>query len=200
MNYFLYICPLLWIVMISFVGHHGTDTDSAKQILEDNYKLSVGDSEWLGDGVYFFVKGIDSKTLELAEKWAKVQSWDNDKKTSKYKEFCILESKIEVKKSEFLDLTTEEGVRVFSYLVEKFEDKITSIGKKLKFHDGLLLNLARKESILPLEVVKGDFYIKFEKERMKKISLRTSNCTICAVYNPSKSIFSKTIIRRGHIK
>jgi hypothetical protein len=187
-------------MVFSFDGHHGTSLNSANEILSSNYELSVGDEEWLGDGVYFFVTGVSSKTSELAEKWAIAQSWDNDKKVLKYKEYCVLQSNIRVNESEFLDLTIEEGVEVLSYLADRYKAKIKSIGTKLKFHDGLLLNLARGEGFLPLDVVKGNFYIKFAKERMERVNLRTSNCTICAINNPYKNILSNSIIKTGQIK
>lgn len=110
-----------------------------------------------------------------------------------------MESNIEVDESEFLDLTTENGVEVLNYLVDTFMDKISQTGMKLRFKEGLILNLAREEGLLPLEVVKGNFYIKFAKERIKRINLRTSNCTICTVYNPEKSITSNTVIKTGMI-
>ncbi|ANI88821.1 hypothetical protein A9P82_05670 [Arachidicoccus ginsenosidimutans] len=187
-------------MVLSFEGHHGTSIISAKAIINSNYQLSYGDNEWLGDGVYFFVQGVSSKTIELAEKWAVAQAWDNDNKEYKYKEYCILQSLIDVEDAEFLDLTIEDGVEILNYLVDKYKDKIESIGKNIKFYDGLILNLARNEGILPLEVVKGNFYIKFAKERIEKINLRTNNCTICTVYNPSKSISSNSIIKTGTIK
>ncbi len=105
----------------------------------------------------------------------------------------MLQSNIRVDESEFLDLTIEDGVEILSYLVDRYKDKIDSIGKKMKFYDGLLLNLARGEGFLPLEVVKGNFYIKFAKERIERINLRTS-------YNPSKCVFSNSIIKTGQIK
>lgn len=185
---------------IKFEGHHGTSVDSAKEILNSNYKLSIGDGEWLGDGVYFFISGVSTKTVELAEKWAIAQSWDKKNKNLIYQEYCVIQSEIEVDESEFLDLTVEEGVEILEYLVDKYKEKIDSIRKRMKFLDGFLLNLARGEGILPLEVVKGNFYIKFAKERMERINLRTSNCTICTVYNPSKSLISNSIIKTGHIK
>jgi len=85
-------------------------------------------------------------------------------------------------------------------LVERYKDKIETIGKKMKFYDGLILNLARGEGFLPLEVVKGNFYIKFAQERIERINLRTSNCTICTVYNPNKNIISNSIKITGQIK
>lgn len=185
---------------IKFTGHHGTSYDSASGIIKSNYNLSYGDNEWLGDGVYFFVKGISSKTMELAEKWAQTQSWDNNKKEYTYKNYCVIHSEIEVDEKEFLDLTTEDGVEILNYLVNKYKEKLDSIGKKVHFYDGLLLNLARGEGFLPLEVVKGNFYIKFAKERIERINLRTSNCTVCTVYTPSKSILSNSIIKTGTIE
>lgn len=187
-------------MIFSFEGHHGTSIESATNILASNYELSKGDDEWLGDGVYFFVNGISSKTVELAEKWAVAQSWDNEKKILKYKEYCVIQSSIQVDESEFLDLTIEDGVEILQYLVDRYKEKIDSIGKKMKFLDGLLLNLARGEGFLPLGVVKGNFYIKFAKERIERINLRTNNCTICTVYNPSKNVASNSIIKTGHIK
>jgi len=187
-------------MVFSFYGHHGTSLESAKKILASNYELSIGDDEWLGDGVYFFVNGVSTKTLDLAEKWAITQSWSKEDKILKYSEYCVLQSNIQVDEFEFLDLTTEDGVEILSYLVDKYKEKAEAIGKKMRFLDGLLLNLARGEGFLPLEVVKGNFYIKFAKERIERINLRTSNCTICTVYNPSKNIFSNSIIKTGHIK
>lgn len=187
-------------MILSFVGHHGTSIESATMILNSNYELSKGDDEWLGDGVYFFISGVSSKTVELAKKWAIAQSWDSSKKALKYREYCIIQSSIKVDESKFLDLTIEDGVEILEYLVVRYKEKIESIGKKMRFLDGLLLNLARGEGFLPLEVVKGNFYIKFAKERIERINLRTSNCTICTVYNPSKNIVSNSIIKTGHIK
>lgn len=187
-------------MLFSFEGYHGTSFDSAKKILSSNYELSIGDDEWLGDGVYFFVSGVSTKTSELAEKWAIAQSWDRERKILKYTEYCVLHANIEVEESAFLDLTTEDGVEVLTYLADKYKDKLKTAGKRMIYQDGRLLNLARGEGFLPLEVVKGNFYIKFAKERIEKINLRTNNCTICTVYNPSKNVLSNSIIKTGYIK
>lgn len=187
------------MTVISIEGHHGTSLASAKLIQGDDYRLSKGDEEWLGDGVYFFVEGVNSNTSNLAKEWAVAQSWDNKSKTHKYQQFAVLKSVIEVKEENLLDLTIKEGIEVLEYLVDKYLDKIKTIGKRLSFHDGMLLNLARKEGILPIEVVKGNFFIKFTKERIERINLRTNNCTICAVCNPKKNITSKEIVKIGDI-
>lgn len=186
-------------MIVYILGHHGTSIDSAKEILKSNYRLSLGDEEWLGDGVYFFVPGVSNKTLDLAEKWAVAQAWDNSNKTYKYDKYCVMQAEIEVDDSSLLDLTTAEGVEIMNYIADRFSEKISSINRKLYFYDGFLLNLARNEGLIPLEVAKGNFYIKFAKERMHCIHLRTSNCTICAVYNPQKNITSNRTVKKGDI-
>ena len=175
---------------ITIKGYHGTNFDSAKKIVTSNYKISKGDDHWLGDGVYFFVEGISTNIVKLAEKWAKAQSWNNKTKTRNYNKYAAIESIIEVDEENFLDLTTEEGVKIFFYFGQK----------GLKFLDGFLINLMRGENVLPpTEVIKGNFYIKFEQERKNKINFRTNNCTICAVYNPEKNIKYNKIVDKGEI-
>lgn len=183
-----------------FIGFHGTSSESAEEILDSNYKLSIGDNEWIGDGVYFFISGISSKPEEQARKWSVAQSWDNLSKSYRYRRFCVIKSKIEVEEDLFIDLTTEDGVEVLNYFLECFENKIKRINKRLEYIDGLLINFARKEGILPIDVVKGNFYIKFAKERIKRINLRTPNCTICTVFEPNKNIVDTHIINTGDIK
>jgi hypothetical protein len=187
-------------MLLQFNGFHGTSVSAAKQIVSSNYESSIGDDEWLGNGVYFFVSGISSKPEEQAKKWAIAEAWDKDKQVYKYKNYCVINSVIEVEEDNFIDLTKEEGVEILTYLAECFEKKLNKISKRFKAVDGLLINLAREEGILPIDVVKGNFYIKFAKERIKRITLRTSNCTICTVYEPTKNITNSNIIEIGDIK
>lgn len=185
---------------ISFDGFHGTNLKSAKEILKSNFNLSIGDLEWLGNGVYFFTAGISSKPEEQAEKWAIAQSWDKYLQKYRYNNYCVIKSNIITTDDFFLDLTKEEGLEVLEYLIFRFEDKIKALGRKLDYLDGLIINLARGEGILQIDVVKGNFYIKFAKERMRNINLRTNNCTICTVYRPSINLKDVTVLKTGKIK
>ena len=185
---------------ISFEGFHGTSLKSAKEILNSNFELSIGDIEWLGNGVYFFITGISSKPEEQAEKWAIAQSWDKTSQIYNYNNYCVLKSKIVVDENKFLDLTHEDGLEVLEYLVVKFESKIKTLGKKLDYLDGFLINLAREEGIFEIDAIKGNFYIKFADERIKRINLRTNNCTICTIYKPIDNLEEITVLKTGKIK
>lgn len=180
-------------------GFHGTSLKSAKLIVESNFELSIGDKEWLGDGVYFFISGISSKPEKQAEDWAKVQAWDNLLKKNKYERYSVIKSIIDVEEEKFLDLTMEEGVEILKYLINKFENKIKTLKRNLKFIDGLVINHARKEGILDIDVVKGNFYIKFARERIYGINQRTNNCTICTVFEPNKNLSETKILKTGDV-
>lgn len=181
-------------------GYHGTSLKSAKLIISSNFKLSVGDKEWLGNGVYFFINGISSKPEKQAEDWAIAEAWDKIAQRNKYERYSVIKSSIEVEDDKFLDLTVEEGVEILNYLTDKFEKKIKILKKRLVFIDGLVINLARGEGILDIDVVKGNFYIKFARERIGRINFRTNNCTICTVFEPNKNIINSTILKIGEVQ
>lgn len=44
---------------ITLEGFHGTDNALVDSILSNGLRPSLGDKEWLGDGGYFFVQGIN---------------------------------------------------------------------------------------------------------------------------------------------
>ena len=186
--------------IITIKGHHGTNSNNCRKILNSNYKISKGDREWLGDGVYFFIEGVSSEnSIELAKKWVIAES-----SKRRYKDYTVIESEIKVAEENLLDLTNKEGVEIFSYFYKKFFEEIKKELNKgqqgLKFCDGFLINLMRKKETLPIEVVKGNFYIKFDEERKNKINFRISNCTICTVCVPQKNIINNNkVVDKGKI-
>ncbi len=179
---------------VNIEGFHGTSFDRAKKIILEDFNLSLGDREWLGDGVYFFIDGISDKPSSQAEEWSIAQSWDNNKREYTYKRYSVLKCQIEVEEDNFLDLTTRDGVEVLDYIIDKHKVKMKNIGKKITYIEGFIINFVREEGILPVEVAKGNFYIKFTKERLYRLNRRTPNCTICSVYNPKKTIKKKELL------
>ena len=84
---------------------------------------------------------------------------------------------------------------------EKAIDFFAEKGRKLQYIDGYLINFARGEKLLDIEVSKGNFYIKLRKEdRIFGLSRRTPNCTICSVYDPRKNIVKMESVKNGRIQ
>lgn len=183
-----------------FIGFHGTSFDNAINITQGSFQPSKGNTEWLGDGVYFFIEGINRNPAIQAEKWAIAQSWDSDVKENRYDRVSVIKSDIIVEDDFFLDLTSNNGVEILSYVIEKYQNKLLSIGKKLKYLDGLIINFIRGEGILNIQVVRGNFYIKFTNERINKINLRIPNTTICAVFDPKINLNNSVIISNKDIR
>ncbi len=179
---------------MSTKGFHGTSEKSAKSIIQNNFKPSKGHTEWLGDGVYFFVEGLSKKPIDKSRAWAVLQSWDKKTKQNRYDRYSIIESDLLIEEKFLLDLTCPDGVEIFEYIKEKFKNKIKKSSRKLVYLDGLIINLAVKHKLLPIDAVKGNFYIKLTKEERKNnINFRTPNSTICNVVNLEK-ILNSTVI------
>ena len=177
-------------------GYHGTDIKHTESIRRNGFAASGGDHHWLGDGAYFFTEGLPPSPEENAEKWAVAQAWDKLKAGYAYTKFAVIKVLIEVEKEMLLDLTTMEGQTVFEYLRRKFILKIAAAGYKTAgygFKDGEIINIARQEGIIEADVVKGNFYIKFRKERIFNINFRMPNATVCAVFDTSKNIKTEHI-------
>lgn len=96
--------------MINFDGYHGTDNAHVRSILTRGVNLSVDDSHWLGDGIYFFAKGKSNHPEAQAEQWAILQAWDKVSQSNKYDHFSVLKAEISVEESNFLDLTEPNGL------------------------------------------------------------------------------------------
>ena len=169
-----------------------TDSKNTSSILKEGFKPSLGDNEWLGDGVYFFIEGLHKIPQEQATKWASCESWNKSKKEYTYDELSVLECNIQVEKDHLLDLTCSDGVELFEYIRDRHAEKIKKVAEKKRteiiYQDGALINFANKYLDLGIQVSKGNFYIKFAIERIKKYNQRTANATICSVVNPSENI------------
>jgi hypothetical protein len=182
--------------LITLEGFHGTNSANIKNIQDNNFKPSIGDAEWLGNGTYFFVEGIsnDRHPQTAAEHWAEASSWDNSLKQHMYRECCVLKTTIVIEDDEyFLDLTTVDGMEIFNYYRDKFNTEIkksrVSFRRDTKvFRDGELINELRDKKGLRIDAVKNSSYIKFKTERQLQIDFRTPNCTILAVYDTTKNI------------
>lgn len=188
--------------MIAFKGYHGTDIELADKITSTKFKISKGNSHWLGDGVYAFTGNTYGCSMSKAIEWGVSEAWDNYNKEYKYKKVGALEIETEVHEDKFLDLNTDDGRQVFEFLRDQFLAKIISQNKRLKtdvIQDGKIINTSRVLGIIEIDVVQGNFYIKFADQRKYQLSSKIPNCTICAIYNVDECIKKITLVDRKEI-
>ena len=187
--------------MINFEGYHGTDNAHVRSIMTTGFNISTGDSHWLGDGVYFFLKGKSTHPENQAEQWAILGAWDKANRANKYESFGVLKAEISVEENNFLILTDPSGLEILEYLKNKTLEKIKRLRRnsKIKIVDGYLINFGRNEMGIPIDVVKGDVFIKLTKdERKYDIQSRIPNSTISSVFN-SKCISNIVNIKTGQV-
>lgn len=191
---------------ITVIGYHGTDNNNHQSVIEEGFRLSLGDKEWLGSGVYFFTEDyIPPEPISNAVEWAVAQAWDTKLKSFKYNRYCIISAKVSCDSESFLDLNTRDGMETFCYFRNKFVENIFKAGKRLKnkeaIKDGHVINLARELYGIKIDVVKGNFYIKFTVERKHNINFRIPNCTILSVFNTNCiEKDSLNVVKVGEIK
>lgn len=170
--------------MINFQGYHGTNSARVESILTYGFKLSRGNKEWLGDGVYFFIHGKSKTPENQAEQWAILSAWDKSAKQNTYTDFSVLKADIRVDESNFLDLTSPDGLEIFEYIKLKILKKLSPRKLSNDVIDGIVVNFGRAELKLRFDVVKGDVFIKLTLvDRIYNLNSRLANSTICSVYN-----------------
>lgn len=88
--------------MVFLTGYHGTTMEYAEKIVkEKNYKVSDGDKEWLGKGIYFYFDILDA------------YNWRNSE--------AILHSIIKIADCEYLDIDSKEGTKIYYDIIEHIE-------------------------------------------------------------------------------
>lgn len=175
---------------LKFEVFHGTKHDNFILIKEAGFKPSIGaeHEQWLGDGIYFFIKGIPPVPEISAENWAIAEAWNKASKSYNYRKYCVIKTYVYCEKSKFLDLTDIEGIKIFNYLRDKYLQQLRKLSLKLKhgdFKDGHIINEAINNNLIIVDVVKNNFFVKFKEERIWNAQFKTPNCTILVVRNVS---------------
>ncbi|BEI23104.1 hypothetical protein [Vibrio fluvialis] len=180
----------------TIIGYHGTDSAVVSAIQQNNFKPSVGHTEWLGHGVYFFVDGISEPISEACE-WAKNQAYKNGDYL--YQDFSVLEAKVACSKA--LDTTTISGLKAYNQLRKKIistHDKLFVYNRNTLCDDRVMWNLIA--DFMELQVVIHNLYIKDKVQRKKKINSNVPNCTVMCVkssdYIDSNSI---RVVKKGGV-
>lgn len=164
-----------------FVGYHGTDARNVSLIKQDNFNKSIADNDWLGHGVYFFVKGI-SCPIANASEWAKNQAFKQQ-----YQEYVVL--KADIVGLRLLDTTTLDGLKAFNdvrnSLIKKHNSYFQS-SRKIYEDDRFMWNMVAK--FLKLDIIIHNLYIKDDIQRRQKIASNVPNTTVMCIKEPSSII------------
>lgn len=80
-------------------GYHGTTMDSANNIInEGKFKISHSDTEWLGEGIYYYFDISD------AYSWRETEA--------------ILHSVIKIEDTEYLDIDSDIGADIYNQMLD----------------------------------------------------------------------------------
>lgn len=170
------------------IGHHGTYLENLDSILRNNFFETKDHNEWLGDGVYFFVKSYWDSSIDSAKNFALDERY-REKGMLADDEVCVVEANILVDHNKFLNLDISEGVELFNYFRAELWAKIEDAGKKptTPLLDCDILMKIRKE--IGIEFVKKSVFIKFGAQRKRGFIVSSiPNVTIFVVNNPIENI------------
>lgn len=185
-----------------FTGYHGTSEESAAQIIKSKFLPSENHDDWLGYGVYFFIDGI-SCPINNAKEWAINQAWDKNNKANKYARYSIIKTTVKVSEAKLLDLTTPAGLdgfnQVRNHLIHVHRK---SFQKRREYADDdrKICNMAI--SMMKVDVLISNLYIKTKIQRIKNINSNIPNVTVMLVANHEECIdvSSMSEVKTGEIQ
>lgn len=103
---------------LSMSGYHGTAQSRFKSIQREKFRLSSGDKEWLGPGIYFFAE------YENAVWWAKGEARRRIKPKAGDPPF-VIQVNLWYNENEHLDLDLVPDREQYELLVSQIESKLT---------------------------------------------------------------------------
>ena len=184
--------------MLSLNGFHGTRLELAEKIMEGEFIPSKSNVDWLGDGVYFFTKGVGGDPKVHAMEWTKTQSWNNEKKRERWRNHAVIAALIKVDRKYLFDLTNENDMNLFHAIFDRVKMKLREKYSAVPFLDGVLLNYVSANQIVVFKVVKANKFIKFAQERKYRLNSGVPNTTICCVRDLSCIKTKKIINTENH--
>lgn len=159
------------VAIRTYEGYHGTSLSSAQLMAnQKSFFFSIGDSEWLGDGIYFFENDFDE-----------ARDWAVDHK--KYPDSVILYCTINSKK--VFDLTIKANQFKLARLIQTLSVRYRNEKRKPIILDGKAINMLCSE--LGYDVVRAIFnfpsgligciqgYTRIERSQVQ-LCVRSNDC------------------------
>ena len=187
---------------MTYIGYHGTNEQNEKNILSMNFRKSAGDNHWFGEGIYFFIDGINAESLDnIAVQWAIDQAWDNQERKLKYTNYLVLKATIHLEPETIFDLRDEKNNIVFNQVRDKIIEAIRNKGKIINgdYKDSIVFKYIQQK--FRIKAFIGNVYIRLGTQRICKIHSNIPNCTIICVHdNQAISIEDIEPVKKGAIK
>ncbi len=158
---------------MKLIGYHGTLRGNAQSIEENGFRVSRGDAQWLGDGVYFF------ETLEnVSNGFEEARNWVL--KVKKSSDVAVFRACIE--SENFIDLIgCEEHKKYF----KKLRDVVYKLHKKAckngePFNELAIYRVLSERTKAKIDVIRAlvnaDKYTKYDYECHTVIHAQVQVC------------------------
>lgn len=179
-------------------GFHGTNSDNVSNIQTSNFHLSENPDDWLGKGVYFFIKGITCPSSNAIE-WARNKAYDKKKQKNHYQNYSVLKTSIEL--DNVFDTRSQDALLVFNILRDAILKKhrlLFKASNALHENDKIIWDIISDDS--RLDGVIHNLYIRNQFQRIKRVNSNVPNTTVlCVKNNSSINLSSIDVVKEGMV-
>lgn len=171
----------------TYRGFHGTLASRVDSIRTSGIYPSDNPDDWLGEGTYFFIEGLDDPRTSAAQ-WARCKAWDKHDQEFDESTVAVIEAAITVEASAVFDLREPSNAQHFHrvrrrWLKSLVPRRSTHLPRPEKDRfDTDLLNQFKQENGIAALI--GDFHIQFSlRERHFRLDSRIPNVTVLCLSN-----------------
>jgi hypothetical protein len=172
-------------------GFHGTLASRVDSIQRSGIYPSDNADDWLGEGTYFFVDGLDDPRAS-ASQWARCKAWDKRDHEFDESGVAVIVADITADDSAIFDLREPANAQRFHQARRRWIKSLVprrtmhrSRPARTTFDTDLLDQFKREQGIA---VLIGDFHIQFSlRERHFRLDSRIPNVSVLCLSNPAPS-------------
>lgn len=177
---------------VTIRGFHGTLASRVESIHRSGIYPSDNPDDWLGEGTYFFVEGLDDPRTS-ASQWARCKAWDKEDQEFDEMDVAVIEVDLSMDESAVFDLRERANAREFHqarrrwlrHLVPRrsmHRPRPAATSFDTDFLDGFKLD----RGIIALI---GDFHIQFSlRERHFRLDSRIPNASVLCLSHPAREV------------
>lgn len=181
----------------TYRGFHGTLASRVDSIRTSGIYPSDNPDDWLGEGTYFFIEGLDDPKTSAAQ-WARCKAWDKHDQEFDESKVAVIEVAITVEASGVFDLREPSNAQHFHrvrrrWLKSLVPRRSTHLPRpeKDRFDTDLLDQFKQENAIAALI---GDFHIQFSlRERHFRLDSRIPNVTVLCLSNETPSATAEIV-------